>query len=701
MSRKSQVAGAADSWPTILTLSINFQKKTFNPAFRTTLSKSQTYKMRCSCSRLPRTYPSNEINAMRSDLPQPTGTLNVRFIITSSQKIEQAKKLCILTPKSKHKDPAQFRNWMLRLTIRLSKLCERRGPDHRRDTQTIKLGPGFFPALKPFKSDAVDKISVSNEVRRKLNAPLSPSEIQGHGMGYVYILRSQSNFNTLGELKIGFSKHHPEHRAHELARCLSRPEIISHTPRIPHAKRLEAIIHAELVGCRKVQYCSQCRRNHREWFTVSHIDSREVVTRWSRWMLEEPYRDGKLIDEWKHYLAAKNFNSIKDNTSLAEFWMATIKEFPRDNSDNSEGKRFGAFLNACFWDDSPGSYGRDQTRNFRSFSDTLRDERIFAGDGRGLTVQELKDKVEEEADRLREGLYQNNKIENSDSSPITRRTRSTARLEEERAEVEEMLRMHEFVKHTKTGALSVSDPACGISESPLGDATLLPVLTLDELKYLDTPVTNWIGFTPTHTGFQSLQEAYQNGEWHGRKPEFKLPKASRKSQPRKVNIITTEQDHSPPATEQNASGGEQSTASSNRSTFIPPQTGGHPTFRVTHSPTRDTYTWTQPLTDEFKQQAKEVAELYKNGGSAYVEHMSRKSLQAYGYLHSDEVGKLTAGEFDDMFDENSAIDEAEHIRNAAQISPSPLRAAAKRKAGDDTMEMGIGSKKAKMWLDAL
>jgi hypothetical protein len=614
MPRKSQVADVADSWLTILTLSINFQKMTFNPSFRTTLSKSKPRKMRCSCWRLPETYPSNKTNAMLPETPQPKGTLNVRFIINSSQKIGQAKRLCISNPKPKHKDPAHFRNWMLRLTILLSKLCERRGPDHRRDTQTIELGPGSFPALKPFKSGTVDKISVSEEVRRKVNAPLSPGDIQGHGMGYVYILRSQSNFSTLAELKIGFSKHHPEHRAHELARCLSRPEIISHTPRIPHAKRLEAIIHAELGGSRKVQYCCQCRRNHREWFTVSHIDSREVVTRWSRWMLDEPYRDGKLIDEWKDYLAAKDFNSINDNTSLAGFWRTTIKEFPRHNSENSEGQRFGKFLNACFWNISLGSYDRNQVGDFGSFPDALRDEGLFASDGRGLTAQELKDNVDEKAERLLEGHYE--KVKNPDSTSIAHRIRSATRLEEEnRAELEEMLRMHEFVKNTKTGALSVSDPALGISESPLGDATLLPVLTLDELNYLDTPVTNWIGFTPTHTGFQRLQEAYQNGEWHGRRPEFKLPKAFRKGHLRKVSITTPEQGHSPPATGKDVSGGEQSTAEPNRSKLIPPQTRGYPTCRLTRTPTGDTYMWTHPRTDEFKQQVEKGSKFIKTAGA--------------------------------------------------------------------------------------
>src|SRR6187402_3046117 len=37
----------------------------------------------------------------------------------------------------------------------------------------------------------------------------------------------------------------------------------------------------------------------------------------------------------------------------------------------------------------------------------------------------------------------------------------------------------------KTGCLSVSSPDLGESESPMGDATILPVVTLRELEYLD------------------------------------------------------------------------------------------------------------------------------------------------------------------------------------------------------------------------
>lgn len=61
---------------------------------------------------------------------------------------------------------------------------------------------------------------------------------------------------------------------------------------------------------------------------------------------------------------------------------------------------------------------------------------------------------------------------------------------------------------TKTGSLSVSDLDLGISKSPLGDATLLPVLRLEELKYFNAPVSIWAGYNPTNAGFQYLQEAY-------------------------------------------------------------------------------------------------------------------------------------------------------------------------------------------------
>ncbi|KAH6662595.1 hypothetical protein B0J14DRAFT_570956 [Halenospora varia] len=43
------------------------------------------------------------------------------------------------------------------------------------------------------------------------------------------------------------------------------------------------------------------------------------------------------------------------------------------------------------------------------------------------------------------------------------------------------------IKNLKTGAISVSDPEQGVTESPLGDATLLPVVSLKAPRKMDAP----------------------------------------------------------------------------------------------------------------------------------------------------------------------------------------------------------------------
>ena len=79
----------------------------------------------------------------------------------------------------------------------------------------------------------------------------------------------------------------------------------------------------------------------------------------------------------------------------------------------------------------------------------------------------------------------------------------------------------------KTGARSVSDPYLGRTESPLGDATLLPVLALKDLDHIGGMVGGLVGYTPTHCCFLYLQEVYKEGQRLGQKPQFKLPKAYR------------------------------------------------------------------------------------------------------------------------------------------------------------------------------
>jgi hypothetical protein len=256
---------------TTINLRINFKDLTFKDSFKRERTTSQSAKPQCHCSRLRDIHPYHSVRDMAQGL-KPSDTVTARFIMYSPDNVRKAEKLCKPDADLNFEHPREFRFWIISLAALLSDLCQ---GDHSSRAEEI---PPVY-GLRPFKEGAVSKRDVCEDIRRLLMSPLNPSERKEHGMGYIYILRSQFGSSTLGELKIGFSKYHPENRAHEIASCYALPEVISHTPYLPHAKRLESIIHAELQADRKIHACRRCKGNHREWFTILHGDSREVVTR--------------------------------------------------------------------------------------------------------------------------------------------------------------------------------------------------------------------------------------------------------------------------------------------------------------------------------------------------------------------------------------------------------------------------------------
>jgi hypothetical protein len=229
---------AKSNWLTIFSLRIDYEAQTFIPESRDRLITLQRSKRRCNCAQLISIHPHTDINYLHHGL-MPSRMHKAHFLLTGGEKLERARQLCTTDPSQKHDSERSFRLWMLSLVVQLSELCE---SDHSQD----RLQEQRISTLGPFKSGNVTNSNVCKDVSRILRTPLSSSEKEEHGMGYVYVLRDQIGGSTLGELKVGFSKHHPEHRAHELARCLARPEVISHTPLLPHAHRLESIVHTEL-----------------------------------------------------------------------------------------------------------------------------------------------------------------------------------------------------------------------------------------------------------------------------------------------------------------------------------------------------------------------------------------------------------------------------------------------------------------------
>ncbi|KAJ2982426.1 hypothetical protein NQ176_g1388 [Zarea fungicola] len=68
---------------------------------------------------------------------------------------------------------------------------------------------------------------------------------------------------------------------------------------VPHARRVEALVHKELQ-CRNIHiYCHGCLRRHEEWFEIPLAEAINVVTKWSRWMAERPYEQTYRSLKWQ------------------------------------------------------------------------------------------------------------------------------------------------------------------------------------------------------------------------------------------------------------------------------------------------------------------------------------------------------------------------------------------------------------------
>ncbi|CAI6342547.1 unnamed protein product [Periconia digitata] len=722
---------------TTVTLRINFKDLTFKDSFKRERTISRTYKPRCSCSRLRDIHPYHGVRDIAQGL-KPSDTVTARFVMSTPKNIKQAERLCERDANLRFEHPKEFKFWILSLAFLLSELCQ---SDH---SSKAHEKPPIY-GLRPFKEGGVSRKNVCEEIRQLLMSPLKSSEKKEHGMGYVYILRSQLGASTIGELKIGFSKYHPEHRAHEIASCYALPEVIGHTPYLPHAKRLESIIHVELQEIRKIHTCRRCKGNHQEWFTLLHRDSREIVTRWGRWILQQPYVNGELNEEWKNYLATKDFGSIDDNTSLANLWQSIIDEFPRKSLPGTESTRIADYLNQCHWDNMCTRMGVDDLENIgcdkcKEPASKLREFKKYpfanSGDGIGKLTQRLSHMglwKEEGRGHGSCDCYRNSDL---DSEPLPRDTgqkisldqpigtwmdRSTrlGRMfhpaiptsyvmssnrsfgplseliqiqgENEKLAEEELLNYLSSIESVKTGARSVSDAQLGITESPLGDATLLPVLALKDLKSAHESVVNWVGYTPTHSGFQFLQEAYREGKWFGRKPQFKLPKAYRAAG---VDSIPMP----------DRSGGvysdkfRQDTSESIRSS-IPTDKRNRQEPDQTFSLSRgseygeDTFTFSRTMDDKFKDELQQMEQICKVPlGRAMVERETIRSFRHYGLdacFGLPDIG------------EESDTDEEVSSSGRSFNSTLPPVTPAKRVAESSPHELKITQKKAKRWLDSL
>ena len=669
--------------PSILTLRVHHKKTSFTATFRTRITAGSTHEPKCTCYRIHQIWlgADNTDDASRRDvlLPEtPQKTTVLRFVFRSATNTEKARGLCALSQEPSGTE--LFRKDMHELLTALVALCE---AEHLSDKTKSRSLAGS--ALRPFRTSKLDRNTVSEELRAKMVTPLAISEVWGQGMGYVYILRSRLDISTLSVLKIGFSKYHPEHRAQELASCLAAPELVAHTPLIPHAKRIESLIHTELVAKRRIQACGQCGQEHREWFTISHAESREVVIRWSQWILRQPYLDGKLSARWQAYLQEQDFASASPDETVTELWDGILDGFPRRETDLLPEKQLVAYLNACYYEDLGRRVMGPLAGSFTDFNDTLRD---------GRSGEPLEG---------RDFLGALDKLVSSDFDVETgpgikpcgsSKPGFSAGSHDFDTWKKELRQEMEAVKNLTTGGFSVSDPVQGVTESPLGDATLLPVMSLKTLGQMDAPARNWVGYNPTHEGFQFLQEAYQRGEWVGNIPQFRLPRAFRKAG---VTKLSTE-------------AGDRAEASAN--TSKPSGSSRGRTARFTRSEDADTWEFSAEINDDFKKEMNEMRELMKFPmGRALLEKEALRSFRHLGldFAGGFESGALsTSSESSDDGDKMS-IDEPQHMepesstRAARPFGREPASVSTSTSEANTSLSSGLAISKAraKRWLESI
>ncbi|KAL4897168.1 T5orf172 domain-containing protein [Aspergillus ambiguus] len=118
--------------------------------------------------------------------------------------------------------------------------------------------------------------------------------------GYVYIYEAKEN---KGFVKIGYTTRTINVRHDEWSFDCNRESVLlfpvpaTKAGRVPNARRVEKLCHAELSHRHIIIYCNGCSRTHNEWFEISPAEAITVVKKWTAWVVTKPYLPDKSLKE--------------------------------------------------------------------------------------------------------------------------------------------------------------------------------------------------------------------------------------------------------------------------------------------------------------------------------------------------------------------------------------------------------------------
>ena len=145
------------------------------------------------------------------------------------------------------------------------------------------------------------KTKAGKTIQQAIQRDLLPSERKTGG---VYAFTRAGDLESNNKVKIGYSGNIDKRMSKWTRSCGYIPQILIRFDNVPHAKKVESIVQAELWQQRRREMrClnPDCTVQHEEWFEVDVGRARAVMWKWTNWMVEcRPYdANGVLTGEWR------------------------------------------------------------------------------------------------------------------------------------------------------------------------------------------------------------------------------------------------------------------------------------------------------------------------------------------------------------------------------------------------------------------
>ena len=186
------------------------------------------------------------------------------------------------------------------------------------------------PEFAPYRPHIKDPVQVFAVILGKLKKEYKDCP------GYVYIFQRAS---SEGFLKIGKTAGANGKRIEIWERNCKykrKPLSIAESYETRWCKRLEALVHAELVCSRRREIlCNRgegCKKGtaHEEWFEIDQEAVASTVLRWNKWLDQHPdaYDDGRLSDDWSNRVQKLKHQPGKNWADTWHEWLDKVLSEP-------------------------------------------------------------------------------------------------------------------------------------------------------------------------------------------------------------------------------------------------------------------------------------------------------------------------------------------------------------------------------------